>query len=153
MVEGVRGLAGSDMKPVLMLTLSLHLFLLRSVLDRTWAAFVARSDLLRADGELFKGMTLHLASALADHELSFADPEAARADAVGTMREAIRWIAQTTAPGRATVDEITAIVLIGLGATRKTARSLVSDATTIIRGAAPGRLAWWRDPRVNGASR
>ncbi len=78
--------------------------------------------------------------------LAFADAEAARTLAVGTMRETIKSIAQTDRPRRDFVDEITTMILIGLGIARDAARSLVSDATIFIRGAAPDRLAWWRDP-------
>src|SRR5271154_6284970 len=62
MIDSLKDLVGPQMRPVLLFTVSVHLFLLRSVLDPTWAAFVARGDLLRADGVLFKGMTMHLAA-------------------------------------------------------------------------------------------
>ena len=146
MVESLKDLVAPELKPALLFTVSVHLFLLRSVLDPTWAAFVARSDLLRADSVLLQGMTAHLASSMATDELAFADPEAARNLAVGTMREAIRSIARTGNPRRNFVDETTTIILIGLGTTRKRALSLVSDATMFIRGAAPDRLRWWSDP-------
>jgi AcrR family transcriptional regulator len=146
MIDSLKDLVGPQMKPVLLFTVSVHLFLLRSVLDPTWAAFVARSDLLRADGVLFQGLTRHLAASLTDHDVAFADAEAARTLAVGTMRETIKSIAQTDRPRRDFVDEITTMILIGLGIARDAARSLVSDATIFIRGAAPDRLAWWRDP-------
>lgn len=146
MVESLKDLVERQMKPVSLFTVSVHLFLLRSVLDPTWAAFVARSDLLRPNGVLFKGMTLHLSTALAEGELSFPDADAARVLAIGTMRETIRWIAQTSQPRRDFVDEITTMILHALGLPREEARALVSDATIFIRGAGPDRLAWWRDP-------
>ena len=146
MVESLKDLVGSQMKPILMFAVSVHLFLLRSVLDPTWAAFVARSDLLRTEGVLFKGMTMHLAESIADRDVVFSDAQAARTLAVGTMRETIRSIAQTSSPRRDFVDEITTMILMGLGLTRESARSLVGDATIFIRGAAPDRLRWWRDP-------
>lgn len=146
MVESLKDLVDPQMKPVLLFTVSVHLFLLRSVLDPTWAAFVARSDLLRGDGVLFRGMTMHLGAALAGREVVFADAEAARTLAIGTMREAIRSIAQTSEPRRAFVDEVSAMILIGLGVVREAAVALVGDATIFIRGAAPDRLPWWRDP-------
>jgi AcrR family transcriptional regulator len=146
MIDSLKGLVGLQMRPVLLFTVSVHLFLLRSVLDPTWAAFVARGDLLRADGVLFKGMTMHLTAALADREVAFSDAVAARTLAIGTMRETIRSIAQTRHPRREFVDEITTMILIGLGIAREASRSLVTEATIFIRGAAPDRLTWWRDP-------
>ncbi len=150
MVESLKGLVGPQMKPILQFTVSVHLFLLRSVLDPTWGAFVARSDLLRTDGVLFQGLTMHLAAALDEREVAFADAEAARTLAVGTMRETIRSIAQSNGPRRAFLEEVTTMILIGLGIARDAAESLVTDATIFIRGAAPDRLAWWRDPWLHG---
>jgi AcrR family transcriptional regulator len=146
MVDSLQGLVGPRMKPVLLFTVSVHLFLLRSVLDPTWAAFVARSDLLRANGVLFQGLTSHLAQALADKDVAFTDAKAARTLAMGTMRETIRSIAHTDRPQRDFVDEVTTMILIGLGILRADALTLVDEATIFIRGAAPDRLAWWHDP-------
>lgn len=146
MIEGLKGLVRLEMKPVLQFTISVHLFLIRSVLDPTWGAFVARSDLLRPDGVLFTGMTMHLTAALSKHELAFPNTDAGRILAIGTMREAIRSIAQTAEPSREFVEEITTLILIGLGLERQIACSLVMDATILIRGAAPDRLVWWEDP-------
>lgn len=150
MVESLKDLVSDEMKPVLLFTVSVHLFLLRSVLDKTWGAFVARSDLLRSDGVLFQGMTSHLAAALEAREVRFSDAEAARMLAVGTMREAIRTISQTDSPRRSFVDQVMAMILIGLGVDEKAATALVSDATIFIRGASPDRLTWWRDPWHRG---
>lgn len=146
MIESLKGLMVPGMPPVMLFTVSVLVFLLRSVLDQTWAAFVARSDLLRADGMLIEGLNRHLADAKADRKLYFSDTEAARILAIGTMRETIRAIAKTSDPQRALIDEVTAMILIGLGSSREEGRALVRDATIFIRGAAPDRLSWWRDP-------
>lgn len=146
MVESLKSLVRPDIRPILLFALSVQLFLLRSVLDRTWAAFVARSDLLRAEGGLLPGMTMHLSGALADRTANFSDAEAARLLAIGTMRETIRSIALTDEPQRAFVDEVTTMILIGLGLDRVGATGLVEEATIFIRGSGPDRISWWRDP-------
>ena len=146
MIESLKGVVGEQMRPVLQFTVALHLFLLRSVLDPAWAAFIARSDLLRPDGVLFHGVTEHLAGSLVVGEVMFLDADAARNLAIGTMREAVRSIAQNNLSRRSFVDEVTTMILIGLGIERGAARSLVADATIYIRGSAPDRLSWWRDP-------
>lgn len=146
MIDSLKGLLNAQMRPAMLFAVSVHLFLLRSVLDPTWGAFVARSDLMRADGPLIEGLNLHLADALTDKELVFFDTEAARILAIGAMRETIRSIAQDNSPRRDMVEEITTMILIGLGITRKQAQVMVRDATIFIRGAAPDRLRWWRDP-------
>lgn len=148
MIESLKGVVGEQMKPILQFTVALHLFLLRSVLDPTWAAFVARSDLLRPNGELFQGVTGHLAAALVEGQVTFTVADAARNLAIGTMRETIRSIAQSDSPNRAFVEETTTMILCGLGVKRADARALVTDATIFIRGAAPDRLPWWCDPWI-----
>lgn len=146
MIESLKGLVTPQMKPVMLFTVSVHLFLLRSVLDPIWGAFVAHSNLIGADGVLFQGMTTHLAASLADGEMEYSDDEAARILAIGTMRESIRSIVLDDSPRRNFVDEVTRMILVGLGISGDVARSLVSEATIFIRGAAPDRLLWWRDP-------
>ena len=146
MIDSLKDLVDAKMRPILQFTVSVHLFLLRSVLDPTWAAFVARSDLLRTDGILINGLDFHLANAIDDSDLFFADQEAARILAIGTLRETIRSISRDERSRRGLVDEITKMILVGLGAERAVADQLVRDATIFIRGAAPDRLPWWRDP-------
>ena len=146
MIASLEGIVDQQVRPILQVTLAQHLFLLRSVLDPTWAAFVARSDLLRQNGVLFQGITRHLTASLEKSEVTFVNADAARNLAIGAMREAIRTIAQTSSPSRDFVDEVTTMILVGLGVQREAARSLVTEATIFIRGAAPDRLSWWRDP-------
>lgn len=151
MIDSLKDLVkAGKMRAILLFTVSVHLFLLRGVLDPTWAAFVARSDLLRAES-LFWGLNMHLTAAHADGDMAFSDGEAARTLAVGTMREAIRVIAHTNAVRRDFVDETMTLILVGLGLDREAARLLVGEATIFIRGAAPDRLTWWRDPWITAA--
>jgi len=150
MVDSLRDLVEPQMKPVLLFTVGVHLFLLRSVLDPTWAAFVARSDLLHVNGPLFQGVTRHLAASLTERDLSFLDADAAVTLAIGTMREAMRSLAKTSHPTRKYVEGTTAMILIGLGCTQERAHSLIREATIFIRGAAPDLLIWWRDPWLVG---
>lgn len=146
MVDSLKGLVRPQMKPVLLFTIAVHLFMLRSVLDPTWAAFVARSDKLYTDGTLFRGVTTHLTASLADNDVAFSDAEAALTLAIGTMREAMRRVAANSHPRRAYVEGTTAMILIGLGSSKESARSLIHEATIFIRGAAPDMLTWWTDP-------
>ncbi|MBB6123288.1 AcrR family transcriptional regulator [Sphingobium subterraneum] len=146
MIESLKHLVVDQKRPIMLFTISLQLFLMRSVLDRTWAAFVAHSDMLRTDGALFDGITQHLAEASAQGEVHFMDAVAARTLAIGAMRETIRSNARSTEVRREFVDNIMSIILISLGVQREEARALVGEATIFIRGAAPDRLSWWRDP-------
>lgn len=151
MIESLKGLVNEQAQPVLVFTISVHLFLMRSVHDRIWAAFVAHSDMLRPDGELFHGITRHLSQAASLGEVHFADAAAARTMAIGSLREAIRSNARADHIKRGFLDEVMTIILIGLGVERAGAEALVEQATIFIRGAGPDRLGWWRDPWARSA--
>ena len=146
MIESLKGLVKGQSQPIKIFTISVHLFLLRSVIDRTWAAFVAHGDMLRPDGELFDGITRDLSSAARLELVNIKDASAARIMAVGAMRSAIQANAKAGTVDRAFLDEVTALILIALGVDRANAEALVSEATIFIRGAGPDRLGWWQDP-------
>lgn len=146
MIAGLKGLVGHQTRPLMLFTISMHLFLMRSVLDRTWAAFVAHSDMLRPEGELFFGITKHLSESARQGEISFADAEAVRTVAIGVLRETIRSNAKADDVRREFLEEVMTLVIVALGVERTQASALVEEATIFIRGAAPDRLPWWRDP-------
>jgi AcrR family transcriptional regulator len=146
MVDSLKDLVAGQTQPIKIFTISVHLFLMRSVIDRTWAAFVAHSDMLRPGGELFNGITRHLSQAAGMGQVHFANPAAARTVAVGAMRGAIQSNAKGDEADRSYLDEVATLILIGLGVDRKEAEGLVAEATIFIRGAGPDRLTWWRDP-------
>ena len=146
MIESLKNLVNDQTRPVLLFTISVHLFLMRSVLEPVWAAFVAHSDMLREDGKLFAGITTHLSQAAKLDEVRFSDASAARIMAIGTMREAIRSNARSPSVQRTFVDEVMKMILVGLAVDRADAEALVMQATIFIRGAAPDRLPWWSDP-------
>lgn len=146
MIESLKGLVDGQSEPLMLLTISVHLFLMRSVIDRTWAAFVAHSDMLRPDGELIAGITRHLSQAAETGGIDIRHPAAARTLAIGAMRGAMRSSARGNKLERAYLDEVTTLILIGLGVKRVQAETLVKNASIFIRGAAPDCLTWWRDP-------
>lgn len=146
MIEGLRGMMEAEFPGFARLTLAVYLFMLRGAQDRTWAAFVAHGDLLRAGSRLHIGLTLHLTDAKADGDIDYVDIDAARVLAVGPMQEALRVMVTSGPATRDYLEEVMAMTLIGLGATRARAVESVRRVTIFIRGAAPDRLSWWRDP-------
>jgi AcrR family transcriptional regulator len=146
MVRSLIELHGSGRPAIFLLTSSIHLFLLRAVIDPSWAAFVARSDVLQSEGSLFRGISTHLLAARAAGEIAFDDLDAARTLAVGGMIEAIRNVALRKGAGRGFIEEVTVMIYIALGMTCDQARATLRDVTIFIRGAAPDLLPWWRDP-------
>jgi AcrR family transcriptional regulator len=122
------------------------LFLMRSVIDRSWAAFVGRSDAIARNGELFRAITMHLAQSRETHSLEFNNLEAAATLAAGTLMQAIRYLAVEDQPTREYVEEVMVMILRSLGLDIQQAQETVRDRTIYIRGSAPDHLSWWRDP-------
>jgi len=47
---------------------------------------------------------------------------------------------------RSYVEDLSVMILCGLGVEPKAARQAARERATFIRGMAPERLSWWRDP-------
>ncbi len=138
--------SGSE-PPFFRMVAATHLFLLRSVTDKVWAAFVSHTDILASDTAVLRGITGHLEASRKAGLVTFSDPHAAATLAIGTLLEAMRQIVRAKKrPPRSYVEEVVMMILRGLGVDRDPAARIVSDSAVFIRGAAPDRLPWWRDP-------
>ena len=144
MIKSLQKMVRHNKKPAFLFVVSLRLFLLRSISDPVWASFVARSDMLAAKGELFRGMTLHLDLACDEGEFAFPDREAAVVVVVGALREAIRSIATRRHTPVEFIDGIVRMVLVSLGASRTSVEDLLLQTQCFIDRAAPERLDWWQ---------
>ena len=58
----------------------------------------------------------------------------------------MRFLANKDHGGRAYVEEVTVMVLTGLGAARDRCEETVRERLIYIRGYAPDCLPWWKDP-------
>ena len=125
---------------------AVQLFLMRTVIDPQWGGFLARTAHLARNTELVDRVRQYLESARAKGLLRFSDPLPATSLLIGTVLEAVRHISRTGLRSRDYVDEITAMLLNGLGIGQGEADRLVRDRTIYIRGLAPDRLGWWIDP-------
>lgn len=133
--------------PLFYMTTSVHLFLMRSVNEPLWADFVARTDALGGDSEARHGLELHIRESFEAGLIAVVDYDAAVALALGALMEGMRHIArQPDRANRDFVEALLVLILRGLGVEDSAARNLVRDSAIFIRGAAPDRLAWWRDP-------
>lgn len=146
MVDSLINLYGGKGDGFFRFTTGIQLFLLRSVIDPIWAAFVSASDELEQDARPLNGITMHLAEAREQGLVHFVDSEAAGTLAVGGMMEAIRYMVRSGNRSRAYVEDLAAMLLRGLGVDIETAREVVHERTIFIRGVGPDRLSWWRDP-------
>ncbi len=146
MVRSLINLYGEREDAFFRLTTGIQLFLLRSVIDPLWAAFVARTDQLAQDTEPLMGMTRHLEAARAQGLVSFLETEAAASLTVGAMMGTIRYMVRSGNRSQAYVEDLTSMILRGLGLDMDAAREIVRQHTVFIRDVAPDRLTWWRDP-------
>ncbi len=132
--------------PLLRLAMGMQIFLLRSVTDPIWGAFVARTNYLPLDTYLCRTIANDLTNARKLHYVNFKDLEAASSVYIGAMMEAIRRLVKTDERSRGYVEELAVIVLSGLGVPHEKAQDVVEDRAIFIRGLAPDTLPWWRDP-------
>lgn len=146
MVRSLINLYGAREDAFFRLTTGIQLFLLRSVIDPLWAAFVVRTDQLAQDSEPLMGMTRHLETAREQKLVSFLETEAAASLTVGAMMGTIHYMVRSGNRSQAYVEDLTAMILRGLGVDMEAAREIVRQHTIFIRDVAPERLSWWRDP-------
>lgn len=132
--------------PLLRMAMGLQIFLLRSVTDPFWGAFVSRTNYLSHDTGLFKTIATDLSRARELGYVEFKDIEAASSVFVGSMMEAIRRLVKTNERSRGYVEELTVMVLRGLGVDQGKAQAVAQDRAIYIRGLAPDCLTWWHDP-------
>ncbi len=125
---------------------AIQLFLIRTVIDPQWGAFLARTAHLARNTELVDRVMAYLQVAREKGLLRFRDALPATSLVIGTVVEAVRHISRTELHSRDYVDEITAMLLHGLGIDQAEAHELVRERTIHIRGLAPDRLTWWSDP-------
>lgn len=146
MVLSFRQIYSDDDGPYFRIIVGIQIFLMRSVLDPLWAAFVSRSDYQARDTELLRGITIHLALARQQGFVEFDDVAVATSLVVGTLMGAIRHLTRSDLRSRAYVSEVTIMILRGLGVERDVARQAVYKGAQFIAEQAPSRLGWWQDP-------
>lgn len=146
MIDSLAELYGERDEGLFRLVTSVQLFLLRSVIDPLWAAFVSRTAHLARDTKLVMGITGHLEAARRAGVGSFTDSAAAASLVAGAVLEGIRHMARTGQRDRAYVDELSGMILRGVGIDERQIANIIRERTIYIRGLAPDRLPWWRDP-------
>lgn len=130
------------------MTTAVQLFLMRSVIDHQWGAFLSRTAHLARETELVERVSQFLAGAREKGLAQFGNSQAAASLVVGAVLEAVRHVARTDLRSREYVEEVTSMILLGVGLSRAKSDELVHDRAIYIRGAAPDRLHWWRDPWI-----
>lgn len=128
------------------LTAGIELFLIRVIIDPFWSAFIARADHLGRETALRRAVAGDLSRAHAEGRISIENVSAASTLVVGALTHAIHDLAQGVDDQRAYMEALTVMILCGLGVPPDEAKAVMRDRAIFIRGLAPDRITWWRDP-------
>ena len=130
------------------MTTAIQLFLMRTVIEPQWGAFLSRTAHLARETELVERVSLYLDGAREKGLLRFNNPQAAASLVIGAVLEAVRHVSRTELRSREYVEEVTSMILRAVGLNRARSEELIRDRAIYIRGLAPDRLSWWRDPWI-----
>ena len=128
------------------LTAGIELFLIRVIIDPFWAAFIARADHLGRETALRRAVASDLSRACAEGRVRIENVGAASTLIVGALTHAIHDLSHGVDDQRVYIEALTVMILCGLGVQLEDARALMRDRAIFIRGLAPDRITWWRDP-------
>lgn len=128
------------------LTTGIELFLLRVIIDPFWSAFIARADHLGRETALRRAVAIDLSRAHAEGRVSIENVNAASTLVVGALTHAIHDLSRGIDDQRAYIEGLTVMILCGLGVQPDEAKAIMRDRAIFIRGLAPDRITWWRDP-------
>lgn len=129
-------------------TAGIQVFLLRGVTDPNWAGFVSQTNYVARDELLRKMIAADLETGRKEGVLHFEDCDAATTLMLGTLMEAIQFLSSTGERRRNFVEELNIMILCGLGVPHEQAAKTVRERTIYVRGLAPDKLKWWRDPWI-----
>jgi AcrR family transcriptional regulator len=131
---------------LLRLTTGIQLFLIRVIIDPFWSAFIARADHLGHETALRRAVAFDLSGAYSEGRVRIENVSAATTLVVGALTHAIHDLAQGVDDQRAYMEALTVMILCGLGIQPDEAKAVMRDRAIFIRGLAPDRITWWRDP-------
>lgn len=147
MVQSLVNIYRGSERPYFRMAVATQLFLLRSVTDRVWAAFVSHTDILASNNVVFQGMRGHVLASRDEEIMDFKNLDAALTLAAGALLEAMRKIVRGgKTPEQSYVEEVMTMILRGLGVEHGLAGQTVRESANFIRETAPALLPWWRDP-------
>ena len=146
MLQNLFDLFKSADDPLARMATGIEMFLIRAVMDPLWGDFISRTDFLSHDTALQKVVARDLKHARQQGAIEFAEVDAALALFIGTLTQAIRHLVKTERKSRAYVENVTIMILRGLGTELEDARGVVKERSLQIRSMPPNFLPWWRDP-------
>jgi AcrR family transcriptional regulator len=130
--------------PVMRTSTGFQLFLLRSVIDRQWAAFIARIGLLSGDNHLFTSkIKADIKLGVDTGDYVVASVEFATDLLMGAKIGAIRRILAGESTSHH-IQTMASMVLRSFGVSPSKADKSVQKAYDRIHALAPSKLSWWR---------
>lgn len=147
-INSIGSLIGNTTSALNRMTAGIQVFLLKGVMDPHWAGFVAQTSYMSRD-VLLRGMIAEdLLAAQRQGDIEFDDIHVATTLVLGTLMQAIDYLVHTGDRRRSYVEGLNITILRALGVTKEKAAEIVHDRTIYVRGLAPDRIDWWRDPWV-----
>lgn len=126
--------------------IGLQVFVMRSALDPSWAAFVSRVSLAQPDSEFARVAARDFEAAAEAGQIRVSSIEAAHSLALGAVFEAIRYVHATGERSRDYAEGLAVMVLKALDVDETEAKRTVTKASDRIRELGPRYFEWWADP-------
>ena len=143
MTQGIYAIYDVLEDPMMRVSTGFQTFLLRSLMDKQWGAFLSHIGLLAGDNLMIRHITQDIATGIETGDFFMPSPEIGVDLLVGAKIEAMRRIIS----GRgnlAYVKAMTAMVLHAFGVTPPKAEKQVEKAFVNLQEHGPAVLSWWR---------
>lgn len=145
-MRDLQQLCSDDDSPIARLTMMIQLFTFRSLIDKPWAAFVFRTAHMARETLLQEFVNRELKAAREAGLIKFQNVQSAASLLIGSIMETIWYISRADDPSRDYCEELFALILRGLGIKDDMIANIVQERAIFVRGSAPDKFPWWRDP-------
>ncbi len=135
-----------DSDPLDRLATGTLIFLVRCLTDSTWARFISSTNYLITSESYVKVVERHLLTAKKARLVHFKDVATASSLVLGTMLAAMRSLSRPGMRRRHFVEELTVMILCGVGADQERCKEVVQNRIKHLRTCGPGHIPWWKDP-------
>lgn len=134
--------------PVQRISTGMRLFLTRALIDRRWAGFVVRAELIPHESVLLEYIYGDLRIGAAQAQLDFSNLQAAADSVMGATVEGMRTIMlDRTTDAFAYIDDVIRITLRGVGVPKQKAESANAFSRTYLASQADAVAQGWSAPR------
>jgi len=143
MTEAIFGIYDAVTDPVERVATGFQTFLLRSLMDPHWGAFLTHIGVLAGDNLMITNIRADVERGVAAGAFDVPSIEGAVDMLVGTKIEAVRRIVRGEG-SVAYIQDMTALLLRGFGVSSTKAREKIDEAYRNLSTRGPAVLSWWR---------